>query len=99
MAQAVFGRAVGTLGDSFHFRDEISSSNGSGVANVAELNDLLSSMSHTGDNSGTHGLLAILEEARTFEALPGQHPEDHFNIVPHHAPGALVTHVPLDLLV
>lgn len=98
-AQVVFGRAVGTLGDSFHFRDEISGSHGSSVTGPASLNDIPALMSHQEGAAGTHGLLAILEEAQAIGAPPGQHPEDHFNIVPHHAPSALVTHVPFDLLV
>jgi hypothetical protein len=94
IAQVVFGRAVGTLGDSFHFRDGISPSHVAGVTEVAGLHDILASTGHPEGAAGPHGLLAILEEAQAIEAAPGQHPEDH-----HHAPGALVAHVPFDLLV
>jgi len=99
MAQAVFGRTFGTLGDSFHFRDEISGPHGSGAINVAALDDIAASVRHPEDAAGTHGLLAILDEAQAIEALPGRHPEDHFNTNPHHAPAAVMTHVALDLLV
>ena len=99
IAQAVFGRTAGPLGDSFHFRDRISASHGSGVTEPGSLNDIPALMSHQDGAAGTHGLLAILEEAQAIEAPPGQHREDHFNIMQHHAPGALVTHVPFDLIV
>jgi hypothetical protein len=55
-------------------------------------------MSHQDGAAGRHGLLAILEEAQTVEAPPGEHPENHFDIIPHHAPGTLVAHAPFDLL-
>jgi hypothetical protein len=82
-AQVVFGGAVGALGDSFHFKDEISGSKGSGVIDVA----------------GTHGPLAISQEAQMIGFPPGQHPDDHFNFALHDPPGALVTHEPFDLIV
>jgi hypothetical protein len=99
MAQVVFGRTVGTLGDSFHFRDETSGSNGSGITGLASLDDIPALMSHQDGAAGRQGLLATLEEAQTVEAPPGEHPENHFNIIPHHAPSALATHVPFDLMV
>ncbi len=100
MPQVVSGGTVGTPGDSFHFKDEISGSKGSGVINVAELNDIPASMSHHEDAARTQGPLAISDGAQAIELPPpGQHPDNHFNIVPDHAPSALVTHVPHDLIV
>ena len=98
--QVVSRGTVGTPGNSFHFKDEISGSKGSGVINVAELNDIPASMSHHEDAAGTRVPPAISDGAQAIELpSPGQHPDDHFNIVPDHAPSALVTHVPHDLIV
>jgi FecR protein/Bacterial Ig-like domain (group 3) len=99
IAQVVFGGAVGTHGDSFHFKNEIVGSKDSGVIDAAKLNDLPAWMIHHEDAAGTHALLAISGEAQSIEAPPGQHPDDHLNIAPHHPPGALVTHVPFDVIV
>ena len=154
VAQVVSGGTVGTPGDSFHFKGENSGSKGSGVIDVAELNNTQASMGHNEDAAGTHGPLAISEggeipgtdsfhfkgEISSFKGsglidvaelyqipasivrhengaathvppvisdgahaielpLPEQHPDDHFNILPHYAPSALVTHVPHDLIV
>jgi len=94
------GETPGTLGDSFHFKDEISSSKGSGVIDVAELDQIPASSSHHDDAAATHGPPAISDGAQALElSLPGQHSADHFNIVPDHAQSAVVTHVPHDLIV
>jgi Bacterial Ig-like domain/FecR protein len=98
VARVVFGAAVGTHGDAFHFKDEILGSKDSGVIGAAELNDLLAWTRHHEDAVGTHGSLAISEQAQTIEPVPGQHPDDHFNVLPHHAPGAPVIHAPFDLI-
>jgi hypothetical protein len=94
------GETPGTLGDSFHFKDGISSSKGSGVIDVAELDQIPASSSHHDDAAATHGPPAISDGAQALElSLPGQHSADHFNIVPDHAQSAVVTHVPHDLIV
>ncbi len=64
----------GTPGNSFHFKDEISGSKGSGIIDVAEPNDIPASESHHDDAAGTHGLLAISERGET----PGA-PGDSFH--------------------
>jgi hypothetical protein len=94
------GETPGAPGDSFHFKDEISGSKGSRVADVAEFNGIAASMSHHEDAAGTHGLPAISEGVQAI-ALPSpeQYPDHEFHIVPFHAPSALVSHVPHDLIV
>jgi Big-like domain-containing protein len=94
------GATAGTLGDSFHFKAEVSSSSGSGVIDVAQLDHIPAPISHHEDASRTHGPLAISEEAQAIGlSLPEQHSDDHFNIVPDHARSALATHVQHDLIV
>ena len=99
IAHVVFGSgAAGTLGlgDSFHFKDEISGFEGSGVIGLADVDHTPASISHSENAAGTSGP----EGAQTIElSLPGQHSADHFNIVSDHAGGAVVTHVPHDLMV
>ena len=91
------GETPDTLSNSFHFKDEISSLKGSGPNNVAELNQIPAY--HT-DGAATHALPAISGGAQAIElAPPGLHPDDHFTIVPDHAPSALVAHVLHDLIV
>jgi hypothetical protein len=90
----------GALGDSFHFKDEISGSKGPGITDVAELNGIPAWMSHHEDAAETHGALAISEGAQAIALPPPeQYPDDQFHIGPHHAPSALVTHVLHDLIV
>jgi hypothetical protein len=87
------GETPDTVGDSFHFKDEISGFKGSGLIDVA-------SIVHHEDGAATHVSPAISAGAQAIELLsPGQHPDDHFNIVPDRTPVALVTHVPHDLIV
>jgi hypothetical protein len=94
------GETPGVLGDSFHFKDDISGSKGSGITDVAELNRILTSMSHHDDAAGTHGPLATSDAAQAIGLpLPEQYPDDEFHIAPHHAPSALVTHASHDLIV
>jgi hypothetical protein len=94
------GQTPGTPGDSFHFKDEISGSKNSRVTDVAELNGIPASTSHPEDAAGTHGPLTISEGAQAIGLTsPEQHPDDAFHIVPLHAPSALVSHVPHDLIV
>ena len=98
-AHVVFGSgAAGTLGlgDSFHFKDVISGSEGSGVIDLADVDHTPASISHSENAAGTSGE----EGAQTIElSLPGQHSADHFSIVSDPAGGAVVTHVPHDLMV
>jgi hypothetical protein len=68
-ASAASGGTVGTPVDSFHFTDEISASKGSGVIDVAELNDIPTSMGHREDAAGSHGPLAISEGGETPSTL------------------------------
>ncbi len=98
--QVVSEGTVGTPGDSFHFRDEIPGSKGSGVINVAELNDIPASMSHHEDTAGPRVPPAISDGPQAIELPPpGQHLDDHLNIVPGQAPSVLVSHGPHDLIV
>ncbi len=98
-SHVVFGSgAAGTLGlgDSFHFKNEISGFEGSGAIGLADVDHTPASISHSENNARTSGP----EGAQTIElSLPGQHSADHFNIVSDHAGGAVVTHVPHDLMV
>jgi hypothetical protein len=74
IAQVGSWGTVGTHGDSFHFKDEISGSKGSGIIDVAKHNDIRASESHHDDAAGTHGPLAISEGGET----PGT-PGDSFH--------------------
>src|SRR6266478_2610840 len=80
-AHVVFGSgAAGTLGlgDSFHFKNEISGFEGSGAIGLADVDHTPASISHSENNARTSGP----EGAQTIElSLPGQHSADHFNIV------------------
>jgi hypothetical protein len=99
IAHVVFGSAdtLG-VGDSFHFKDEISGVAGSATTNLADGGHTLASISEIA--AGTHGTPAISEEAQPIElSLPGQHAADNFNIDPHRAEGVVVTHVSHDLMV
>jgi hypothetical protein len=98
------GETPDTLGNSFHFKAEISSFKGSGPNEVAELNQIPASIEHHSDGIATHGLPAISGGAQAIElAPPGLHPDDHFTLVPDHTPSALVAqlvaHVTHDLIV
>ncbi|WP_024519555.1 Ig-like domain-containing protein [Bradyrhizobium sp. Tv2a-2] len=89
-----------TLGDSFHFHDEISSFKGSGLLDAARLNQIPASIGNHVDNIATHLPPAISNGPQAIElAPPGQHPDDHLTIVPDHMPSALVAQVLHDLIV
>ena len=97
ISHAVFGSAdtLG-LGDSFHFKEEISSAAGSDATNLAEGSHAAASIGETAD--GTHGTPAVSGAAQTIElSLWGQHAADNFTIGSHPAEGA--TLVPHDLMV
>ena len=99
-AQVMSGGTVGAPADSFHFKDEISSFKGSGLVDVAELNQISASIGHHADGAATHVAPAISDGAQAIKlASPGQHPDDHFTVVPDHAPSTLVAQVPHDLIV
>ena len=91
------GKTSDTLGDSFHFKDWISSPKGSTVTDLAVFGQIPASSS---DHNAAVALLAISDGAQAI-GLPqlGQHSDDHFNSVLDHAPGAPATHVPHDLIV
>jgi hypothetical protein len=99
-ADMVFGsQAAGThgLGDSFHFKDQIS---GLGtVVDPAEAGS--SSISHRENAAGASGPDALAGEIQAIELSPsGQHSADMFTIVPNPAEGGnVVTHVLHDLIV
>jgi FecR protein/Peptidase M10 serralysin C terminal/Bacterial Ig-like domain (group 3) len=76
------GDTPGTLGDSFHFKNELSSSKDSGAVDLAELDHNPPSSSHHEDAATTHGPLAISGGAQALElSLPGHDSADH--VVPH----------------
>jgi VCBS repeat-containing protein len=89
-----------SLGHSFHFSDKTFGLGDPGVIDLAEPDHVPASIGHHDDAAGTHGPLAISEAAQTIElSPPGQHPADHFDLVPDQARSALVTHAPYDLIV
>jgi hypothetical protein len=93
------GETSGTPGESFHFKDEISSSKGSGLVDVAELSQTPASIVPHEIVAATHVPPAISDGAQAIELpSPEQHPDDHFNIVARHAPSALVTQMSHDLI-
>jgi VCBS repeat-containing protein len=94
--------AAGTpaLGDSFHFKNEISGHESSDAIDLADVDFTPASVGHRESAAGPHGALASSEGAQMTElSLPGQHSADHFSIVPDHAGGAIITRVPHDLMV
>jgi hypothetical protein len=95
----VFGSAGTTgLGDSFHFKDEISGVAGSDSTNRADGGHTSASIADI--TAGTHEAPAISAEAQAIEPfLSGQHSADNFIIGPHPAANAVITHVPHDLIV
>jgi VCBS repeat-containing protein len=99
ISQAVFGSAdtLG-LGDSFHFKEEISGVAGSGATNRADGGHAAASIGETAD--GAHGTPAPSEAAQTIElSLWGQHAADNSTNSPHPAEGTVVSHVQHDLMV
>ncbi|SHK84814.1 FecR family protein [Bradyrhizobium lablabi] len=87
-----------TPGDSFHFKNDISSPKGSGLIGVAELGQIPASIVHHEDGAVTQLSPAISVGAPAIELpSPGQHPDHH--LVPDHAPRAFVAHLPHDLIV
>ena len=102
-AHMVFGSgAAGThgLGDSFHFKGEISGF--SDVIDLAEVDHIPASFSHLS------GPLVVSEAAQTIELSPPthhssdnskHHSSDHLGVVPDHAGNAVVIHMPHDLMV
>jgi hypothetical protein len=104
IADVVFGpQAAGThgLGDSFHFKDEISGLRSADVVDAADAGFNLASISHRENVAGTSGAHAPWGEIHAIELTPlGQHGADNFTIAPNQAEGGtVVTHVPHDLIV
>ncbi|MDR3465430.1 MAG: Ig-like domain-containing protein [Xanthobacteraceae bacterium] len=90
----------GALGDSFQFKNDSFSSKGSGFVEAAGLDQIPAPTSHHDDTAGAHVPPPIPDGTHATELLlPEQHSNDHFNMVPHHPPGAIGTHVPYDLIV
>jgi hypothetical protein len=89
------------LGDSFHFKDKISGLGDSDVVDPADAGFTRAPISHREDIAGVSRAHAISGETHASE-LSGleQHSTDNFSIVPNEAEGgAVVTHVPHDLIV
>ena len=88
--------AAGKLGDSFHFKDEIS---GLGDSNPVAPADV--AIGHRENAAGASGAQAISGEIQTVELSPlGQHSAENFSIAPDHAGGGnAVTHGLHDLMV
>jgi VCBS repeat-containing protein len=87
------------LGDSFKFKDELPGHKGSDVLDRGPEDHTPASINHHEDSAGRHGLPKISETQTIELSPPGQHSADHFSIVPYHAGGVVVTHVPHDLIV
>jgi VCBS repeat-containing protein len=87
------------LGDSFNFKDELPGHKGSDVIDLVPEDHTPASISHRENAAGTHGPPEISETQTIELSLPGHHSVDHFSLFPHHAGGAVVTHVPHDLIV
>ena len=97
LAISGIGETPGAPGDSFHFKNGVSSSQGSGVSDLAQPGQILASMSHF-NAVGTPVPSTISDGAHASELPPlAQHPDDHFNIVPQQWPSAI--HVQHDLIV
>ena len=86
-------------GDSFKFKDELPGHKGSDVIDRGPEDHTQASVSHHENSAGPRGLPEISETPTIEPSPPGQHSADHFSIVPHHAGGVAVTHVPHDLIV
>jgi VCBS repeat-containing protein len=103
MAHAVFGSGAAAtrgLGDSFHFKGEISSSEVSDLIDHAGVNHNPASIGHHENAAGSSGPLAISEGTQTLELSPTKHhSSDNFSIVPDQAVSAFVSHLPHDLMV
>jgi hypothetical protein len=88
---------TGTMGDSFHFKDQIPGSKSSGGNDLAELDQNPTSMGHHNDAVGTPAAPTIPDGAQMTElASPA---DDPFNMVAHQGSNAHVTHVQHDLMV
>jgi len=87
------------LADSFKFKDDLPGHKGSDVIDRGPEDHTPGSITHHENSAGPHGLPEISETQTIELSPPGQHSADHFSIVPHLAGGAVVTHVPHDLIV
>jgi len=83
------------LGDSFHFKDQISGLGNSNPVAPADVGITPASISHHGNAAGAGGTQAISGEIQTVELSPlGQHSADNFS-----GGGNAATHVLHDLMV
>jgi VCBS repeat-containing protein len=87
------------LGDSFKFKDELPGHKGSDVIDRGPEDYTPASIGHHENSAGPHKLPEVSGTQTIDLSPPGQHSADHFSIVPHHAGGVVVTHVPHDLIV
>jgi VCBS repeat-containing protein len=94
------GQSIALLGDSFHFKAEISGPAAPAVIGLAEAgHDPLSMIQHE-NAARTSGPPAISEQAQTTAlSPPGHDASDKFSIVSDHAAPVVVTHVLHDLMV
>ena len=93
------GDISGTLGDSFHFKDEMVSSAEAGASATSALD-----LGTTWFGHHEAAMAALLPATTAGAALPVEpsgpvQPDGHFNMGPDHAVSPLMTHVPHDLIV
>jgi VCBS repeat-containing protein len=102
-AHVVFSSgAAGTrgLGDSFHFKAEISNSEASDVIDLAGAGLNPAPIGQHENAAATSGPPASSEGAQTLELSPPKHhSSDDFSMVPDEAGSAFATHLPHDLMV
>jgi VCBS repeat-containing protein len=103
-AEKMFGwGTAGTrgLGDSFHFKDNISGLGGSNHVDPADVGFTPASIGNHENAAGASGPHAIPGEIQAIELSPlGQHSADDSSIAPNHVGGGpAITHVPHDLMV
>ncbi len=88
------------LGDSFHFKDDMSHARGSDVSDQPAFDHTHASFSYSQTADGAGGPPTNSEETQTTGLFPPQHHSaDSFDIIPSHAGSTVVTHVPHDLMV
>jgi VCBS repeat-containing protein len=94
------GQSIALLGDSFHFKAEISGPDAPGVISLAGAGLDPLPIIHQESAAPTSGPLAISEQAQTTAlSPPGHFASDKLSIDPDHAAPIVVTHVLHDLMV
>jgi hypothetical protein len=86
-----------SYGDSFHFKDQISTHQGPGASDLAQVNFLNftpASISHPEDAAAPAAPPTPHEAAQP----AGQPSADNFSLVHDHTTGGVVNHVPHDLM-